>query len=264
MSIAGDISSEAKPTNASSTGVAEWPAESRLRPLGLLGGMSWESTLIYYRRLNQIVREVRGGLASAPLVLHSVDFERIVALQRSGRWSEAADLLAMLGTQLARAGAEALLLCTNTMHCIADRISEKVPVPLLHIAHPVGMAAQAAGVTRLGLLGTRFTMEQGFYADYLAQHFDLEVLTPPVNTRAEVHRQIFEELCCGVVRPASRRALVGAVDGLAAAGAQAVVLACTELCLALTQSDTDVPLLDSTELHARVGARFVLGISSSA
>ncbi|MEQ1506583.1 MAG: aspartate/glutamate racemase family protein [Myxococcota bacterium] len=217
--------------------------------MGLLGGMSWESTLLYYRRINEGVRDRLGGLHSAKLVLASVDFDAIAALQAADRWDEAGDALAREAATLERAGAAFVVLCTNTMHRVAPQIEAAITVPLLHIADPTAAAIRARGLRRVGLLGTRFTMEQAFYRDRLVAH-GLEPLVPPEADRARVHAAIYDELCRGVITAGSRDALRRIAADLVAAGAQAVILGCTELGLALSAGDVDVPLFDTTALHA--------------
>ncbi len=195
-----------------------------MKTIGLLGGMSWESTLPYYRHINEAVRERLGGLHSARLVLYSLDFHEIEALQRQGDWAAAGTLLADAARRLESAGADFLLLCTNTMHKVADAIEAASALPLLHIADPTAAAIQAAGLQRVGLLGTRFTMEQPFYRQRLEDRHGIQVLVPDEPDRAEVHRVIDEELCRGVVSEASRQAYRQVITRLVARGAQAVIL----------------------------------------
>ncbi|PYE56436.1 aspartate/glutamate racemase family protein [Deinococcus yavapaiensis] len=228
-----------------------------MRRIGLIGGMSWESTLLYYRLVNQMVRDELGGLKSADLVLHSLDFDAVAALQRAERWDEAGRMLGDAGAGLARAGAQTLLICTNTMHLVADEVERRSGVPVIHIADVTANAAKKAGVTRLGLLATAFTMERPFYRDRLESH-GLEVLVPCDTARAEVHRVIFEELCRGVVREESKAAYLQAARELIDRGAQGLILGCTEICMLISQADFDVPVFDTTELHARAAVAFAL------
>lgn len=228
-----------------------------MKTIGLLGGMSWESTLPYYRHINEAVRERLGGLHSARLVLYSLDFHEIEALQRQGDWAAAGTLLADAARRLESAGADFLLLCTNTMHKVADAIEAASALPLLHIADPTAAAIQAAGLQRVGLLGTRFTMEQAFMRDRLAAR-GIECVVPDEPGRVEVHRVIFEELCRGVVRDDSRQKLIALVRELAAQGAQGVILGCTELTMILQPGDLGLPLFDTTELHAMAAVDFSL------
>lgn len=228
------------------------------RTIGLIGGMSWESTLPYYRIVNRTVRERLGGLHSARVLLYSVDFHEIEALQRAGDWSGAGEAMADAARRLQRGGADFLVLCTNTMHIVAEAIEAAVPLPLLHIADPTADALAAAGVRRVGLLGTRFTMEQAFYRERLQRH-GLEVLVPDAAARDQVHRVIYEELCRGVIRDASRAAYREVLAGLAARGAEGAILGCTEISLLVGADDAPMPLFDTTELHARAAALRSLG-----
>lgn len=227
------------------------------RLLGLLGGMSWESTAHYYAYLNRGVRQARGGLHSAPLLLHSVDFAAIADMQQRGDWAAAAKVLGQAGQGLAAAGAGALLLCTNTMHKVAAPVAEMAGIPLLHIADPTIAALQGAGVSRVGLLGTRFTMEDDFYTSRLLAA-GLTVCVPSAADRAEVHRIIFDELCLGQLQAASRQRLLGMIDTLRADGAQAVILGCTELAMLVGPADTDMPLFDTTALHGEAALAWLL------
>lgn len=227
------------------------------RLLGLLGGMSWESTAHYYAYLNRGVRQARGGLHSAPLLLHSVDFAAIADMQQRGDWAAAAKVLGQAGQGLAAAGAGALLLCTNTMHKVAAPVAEMAGIPLLHIADPTIAALQGAGISRVGLLGTRFTMEDDFYTSRLLAA-GLTVCVPSAADRAEVHRIIFDELCLGQLHAASRQRLLGMIDTLRADGAQAVILGCTELAMLVGPADTDMPLFDTTALHAEAAVMWLL------
>lgn len=221
-----------------------------MKTLGLIGGMSWESTLPYYRLVNEGVKQRLGGLHSARLVLYSVDFHEIEVLQREDRWDEAGAMLAAAARSLQAAGAGLLVLCTNTMHKVADAIEAATPLPLLHIADSTGEAIFAAGLRRVGLVGTRFTMEQDFYRDRLAQRHGLEVIVPGPDAREAVHRIIYDELCRGLVREASRATYRDVIAELVAQGAEAVILGCTEIGLLVGADDARVPLFDTTALHA--------------
>ncbi|KNB54359.1 aspartate/glutamate racemase family protein [Streptomyces caatingaensis] len=221
-----------------------------MKTIGLLGGMSWESTAEYYRLLNTLTRERLGGLHSARCVLYSVDFAEIERLQAAGRWEEAGEVLAGAAKALEAAGAELLLLCTNTMHKVADHVSAATSVPLLHLADATAEAVRAAGVRRVALLGTAFTMEQSFYKDRLAAG-GLDVLVPGEEGRRTVHRVIYEELCAGVVREESRAAYREIIRELVVAGgAEGVVLGCTEIELLVRPEDSPVPLFPTARLHA--------------
>ncbi len=216
--------------------------------IGLLGGMSWESSAEYYRLANLLVRERLGGLHSARLVLASVDFAEVERLQVAGLWEDAGQLLAEVARGLEAAGAEMLLLCTNTMHKVADQVQASVSIPLLHLADATAAAVRRDGLGTVGLLGTAFTMEQDFYRDRLAGH-GLEVLVPDAEDRAVVHRVIYDELCLGVVSEASRQAYRGVIERLVAAGADGVVLGCTEIELLVSAEDSPVPVYPTTRLH---------------
>jgi aspartate racemase len=225
--------------------------------IGMLGGMSWESSAEYYRLANELVRERLGGLHSADCILLSVDFADIEVLQASGSWDEAGKLLADAAERLEAAGADLLLLCTNTMHKVADHVQAAVEIPLLHLADATAAAILEAGLKTVGLLGTAFTMEQDFYRDRLESH-GLTVLVPEAADRARVHSIIYEELCLGVVTQASRDAYVGVIDRLAEAGAQGVVLGCTEIELLISQADSPVPVFPTTRLHVQAAVERAL------
>jgi aspartate racemase len=229
-----------------------------MKTLGLLGGMSPESTVPYYREINARVAERLGGLHSAKLVLWSVDFQEIEELQRAGEWEKSGKLLAHAAAALERAGAELLVMCTNTMHIVAPAIEAAVGIPLLHIADPTGEAIRRTGLSTVGLLGTRFTMEQAFYRDRLRDRHGLEVLTPAAGEREIVHRAIYDELCLGRIVPESRAAFRAIMARLVSSGAQAIVLGCTEIALLVDATDAAVPLFDTTRLHARAAADWAL------
>lgn len=229
-----------------------------MRTIGLLGGMSWQSTVPYYQTINRATGERLGSHHSAPIVLYSVDFQEIQLLQHAGRWTEAGDILAGAARALERAGAEFLVLCTNTMHKVASQIEEAVGVPLLHIADATAEPITAAGLKRVGLLATGFTMAQDFYSGRLRDRHGLEVLVPPDGQRETVHRIIYEELCHGKVLESSRSEYQRAVSDLVARGAEGVILGCTEIGLLLRPGDAAVPLFDSTEIHAEAAVRYAL------
>lgn len=229
-----------------------------MKTIGLIGGMSWESTVTYYRIVNEAVKERLGGLHSAQVLLYSVDFAEVERLQRVDDWEEAGKLLAQAGRSLEMAGADFLVLCTNTMHKVADAIEAAVAIPLLHIVDVTAAAVVAAGCRRVGLLGTRFTMEQSFYRERLAQH-GLTVLVPEPADRELVHRVIFDELCIGKVLLDSRVQYRRIMDRLVSAGAESIVLGCTELSLLVGPDDSAVRLFDTTTLHARSAAERALG-----
>lgn len=225
-----------------------------MKTLGLIGGMSWESTVPYYRLINQRVRDALGGLHSAPLILHSLDFAEIAAAQRAGDWTAAAKPLIAAARALEAAGAEGMLICTNTMHKVADQVAAAVSIPLLHIGDATGQALRDAGHRQVGLLGTRFTMEDAFLRDYLRKSFALNISTPHAEDRATIHRIIFDELCQGRFVDASRVACLEIVARLADQGAEAVILGCTEIGLLLEDHPAPVPLFDTTTLHAQAAA----------
>ncbi|MCP8464362.1 aspartate/glutamate racemase family protein [Pseudomonas sp. ZM23] len=229
-----------------------------MNTIGLIGGMSWESTIPYYRQINQTIKERLGGLHSAKIVLYSVDFHDIERLQHAGDWDAAGRMLADAARALKAAGADFLVLCTNTMHKVAPAIEAAVDIPLLHIADPTAEAIREAGITTVGLLGTRFTMEQAFYKDRLAERFGLQVLTPPDKEREVVHRIIYEELCLGRILDESREAYRQVIASLQERGAQAVILGCTEISLLVGPQDAKVPLFDTTAIHARQAAERAL------
>ena len=233
-----------------------------MRTIGLLGGMSWESSALYYRLVNEAVRERLGGFHSARVVLASVDFAEVEAMQARGDWGSAGSLLAHEARMLEAAGADCVVLCTNTMHKVADEIENAVDIPMLHLADVTADAVRDAGVGRVALLGTRFTMEQPFYADRLRAH-GLEVLVPTAADRRLVHDVIYDELVVGVVREESRAAYVDVVERLVGQGARGVILGCTEIELLLGPADVDVPVFATTRLHALAAVDFALGDGSS-
>jgi aspartate racemase len=230
-----------------------------MRTLGLIGGMSWESSAQYYRLINEGVRDARGPTASAQCLLWSFDFAEIEALQHAGDWGALEAKMCDAGQRLAGAGAEALVICTNTMHLMAGAVEAAAGIPLLHIADPTGAAVKAAGIGKVGLLGTAFTMERGFYKDRLAARHGLDVLVPEAEDRAIVHQIIYEELVAGVVREESREAYRGVIERLIERGAQGVILGCTEIMLLVGQGDSAVPLFDTTSLHAQAAVDLALG-----
>lgn len=233
-----------------------------MRRIGILGGMSWESTAVYYRQLNEGVRERLGGLHSASLLLDSVDFAEIAELQRQGDWQHAGERLASAAHGLQQAGASAILLATNSMHKIAPAIEARLEIPLLHIGDAVGQALQARGVRRAALLGTRFTMQEDFYQRRLAERYGIEVVLPNAEQMQEIDRVIFAELCQGQFTDASRAFYLQ----LAGQGAEAAILGCTEIGLLLDGVQAPIPLLDSAELHVQMGLAWMLDetIASSA
>jgi aspartate racemase len=229
-----------------------------MRTLGLLGGMSWESTLTYYRYVNERVRDQLGGLHSAKLVLYSVDFAEIERLQHIGDWDSAGRVLADAAQALERAGAEALVLCTNTMHRVLDVVEPAIRMPVVHIADATARRVIAKGISKIGLLATRFTMEQDFYRGRL-ERSGLDVLVPDADERAEIHRIIYDELCLGVIRDDSREIYRTIMANLVARGAQGLILGCTEIGLLVGANDTTVPVFDTTRIHAEAAVDWALG-----
>jgi aspartate racemase len=229
-----------------------------LRRVGLIGGMSFESTVVYYRLLNEAIRQARGGLSSADLVMHSVDFAPIAAMQTAGQWDEAGQVLAGAAQGLEKAGAQAMLICTVTMHLVADAVAGAVDVPLIHVIDETAFALKRAGCHRPLLLATRYTMEQGFYQAHMARH-DVEVMVPDAQARKEVHAIIFDELCQGVVSDASRQILLAIIEAARAQGSDSVILGCTEVGLILDPGALILPGFDSAVIHVQAAARFALG-----
>tara|TARA_Y100001936_G_scaffold37398_1_gene35555 strand:+ start:886 stop:1578 length:693 start_codon:yes stop_codon:yes gene_type:complete len=228
-----------------------------MKTVGLIGGMSWESSLTYYQRINQQIKQRKGGLHSAPLILYSVDFAHIAELQHNNDWQQLADYLASVGESLEKAGADALAICTNTMHKVAPQIANVVRIPLLHIGDALIAESRAREFSRLGLLGTAFTMEQGFLRDHLTAG-GLSVLVPETAGRQDVHRVIYEELCQGIIRKESLSRYLQIIENLKAAGAEAIILGCTEIGLLVTAEDSALPVLDTALLHADSVADFIL------
>ncbi len=230
-----------------------------MKTIGLLGGMSWESTVPYYRQINEAAKARLGGLHSAKIVLYSVDFAEIGRLQHQGEWAEAGALLADAARALERAGADFVVLCTNTMHKVAPAIEAAVKIPLLHIVDPTAAAIHNAGLHRVGLLGTRFTMEQDFYRGRFAAQHGIEVLVPEEDDRDLVHRVIYEELCLGRIDEASRQAYRAVMRRLVERGVQGIILGCTEISMLVGARDASVPLFDTTRIHAEAAAARALG-----
>ena len=220
-----------------------------MKTIGLIGGMSWESTQSYYQLLNQGVKNKLGGLHSAKIVLVSLDFAEIAVLQQQQDWPQMAEILIKAAKQVEAAGADYLLICTNTMHKLAEQVQAAVAIPLLHIADAVGENLIQHNFKKVALLGTQFTMEQDFYKQRLADKFAIDVLIPDAQGRETVHRVIYDELCKGIISPESRAEYLTIIDDLTQQGAEAIILGCTEIALLVQQSDTSIPLLDSTALH---------------
>ena len=229
-----------------------------MKIIGLIGGMSWESTVPYYRQINETVKGRLGGLHSARIILYSLDFHEIERLQHAGDWQAAGTLLADAARALEAAGADFLVLCTNTMHKVASAIEAAVRIPLLHIADPTADEIRSAGFSAVGLLGTRFTMEQAFYKERLQERHGLKVLVPALPDREVIHRIIYEELCLGKIANESRSEYRRIMASLVEQGAEAIILGCTEISLLIGQNDATVPLFDTTAIHARKAAERAL------
>ncbi len=228
-----------------------------MKTIGLLGGMSWESTVSYYQIINRVVKQRLGGFHSAKCLLFSVDFAEIETCQAQGRWADAAAILADGARRLERGGADFLLICTNTMHKVAPQVAAAVNIPLLHLAEVTANELLRRGMTRAALLGTRYTMEEDFYSGVL-QSRGIEVLTPDAEGRGMINDVIFQELCMGRIEEASRQKFLSVIDGLRGQGAQGIVLGCTEIGLLVRPQDTDTPMLDTTLLHATAAAEMAL------
>ena len=227
--------------------------------IGLIGGMSWESSAEYYRIINERVRDRLGGLHSARCLMWSFDFAQVEALQHAGRWDAATELMIEAAQRLERGGADFVMICTNTMHKMAGEVEAAIGIPLLHIADPTAQRIRADGLNRIGLVGTAFTMEQEFYKGRLIDHHGLDVLVPDEADRAVVHRIIYEELVQGRLEPSSREAYRGVIARLVARGAQAIILGCTEIMLLVSEADSTVPLYDTTTLHAEAAVDRAIG-----
>ena len=221
-----------------------------MKKIGMLGGMSWESTAKYYEQVNIGIREKLGGLHSAKIAMVSLDFEEIDRLQRDGDWISATEVLTKAALELQNNGSDFLLICTNTMHKIYDEIQARLSIPVLHIADSTGQALETAGYKKVGLLGTKFTMEEDFYKKRLLENFNIEALVPSPGRRDEGHRIIYEELCRGRLRAESRQTYLQIIKNLKDSGAEAIILGCTEIPLLISQNDTEMPIFDTTTLHA--------------
>jgi len=229
-----------------------------MKTIGMIGGMSWESSALYYRLVNEGIKEKLGGLHSARLVMASVDFHEIELLQRQNEWDRAGEALARVAREVESAGADFLVICTNTMHKVVPQIEQAISIPILHIADATAGRIKEKGFQTIGLLGTRFTMEQDFYAGRLSEKHGLRVLVPPPGDRQLVHRVIYEELVLGQVRDASRREFLRIIDGLKGQGAEGIIEGCTEIVMLVQQEHTDMPLFDTTTIHAEEAVRMAL------
>ena len=229
-----------------------------MKTIGLIGGMSWESSLEYYRILNETIKTRLGGLHSARCILYSVDFAEVETLQRQDKWEEAAQLMIAAGRSLERAGADFVVLCTNTMHKLADQMESNLGIPLLHIADATAEKIKAAGLRKIGLLGTRFTMEHDFYMGRLTNNYGLEVIIPGSQDREMIHHVIYDELCLGIVKNESREQYIQVMEKLVLAGAEGIILGCTEIEMLVHDGDSQVPLFPTTTLHAIAAVEYAL------
>lgn len=229
-----------------------------MKTIGLIGGMSWESSIEYYRIINERVRGKLGGLHSAKSVMVSVDFDEIEALQHEGRWDESAKILSAAAQNVERGGADFVVICTNTMHKVAEQVQEHVQIPLMHIADATAERIKAQGLNRIGLLGTKFTMEESFYKDRLIERHGLEVITPGDPDRETVHRVIYDELCLGEISQASKESYIRIMNHLVREGVKGIILGCTEISLLVGQQDSSVPLFDTTQIHAEAAVDYAL------
>lgn len=221
-----------------------------MKTIGMLGGMSWESTASYYKAINEGVKAELGGLSSAKICLYSVNFEEIEKLQHQGRWNDTAVILTQAAKAVEAGGADFLIICTNTMHKVASEIEAEISIPILHIADATAKKLVSDGIKKVGLLGTRFTMEQDFYKSRLTNKFEIDVIVPSAESRAIVHNVIYDELCKGIISAESRVKYLNIINELYKSGAEAVILGCTEIALLIQQQHTDIPLYDTTEIHA--------------
>ena len=221
-----------------------------MKTIGMIGGMSWESSLEYYRIINETVKERLGGLHSARSLMYSVDFAEVETLQHAGRWLEAGEMMTDAALYVERGGADFIVLCTNTMHKSVEAMQKSLHIPILHIADATAEVVKARGLHKVGLLGTRFTMEEDFYKGRLQQKYGLEVLIPDRDTRDIIHAVIYDELCIGEIRRTSKADFVRSMDQLVARGAEGIILGCTEIGLLVSQTDSPLPLFDTTRLHA--------------
>ena len=229
-----------------------------MKTIGLIGGMSWQSTVPYYRIINEVVSQKLGGLHSAKLILWNMDFEAIASLQRQDRWQEAGEVMADAALRLQQAGAESIVICTNTMHKLVPDMQPHLQVPILHIADATAQIICQAGLRKVGLLGTRFTMEDSFYVSHLREHYGLDVITPDATARRLVHDVIFNELCVGEEKASSRAQYREIMAALVQQGAEGIIFGCTEIAMLVDQTDASVPVFDTTTLHANYAAEWAL------
>jgi len=229
-----------------------------MKTIGLIGGMSWESSIEYYRIINETVKEKLGGLHSAKSLMHSVDFAEIEVLQHENKWAEASDALVDAAQSLERGGADFVVLCTNTMHKVADDIQTNINIPFIHIADATAQLIKDTGIQKIGLLGTRFTMEEDFYKGRLSEKYDLDVIIPDAQGCEIVHRVIYDELVLGRIYQSSKEKYIGIIEQMVAQGAEGVILGCTEIGLLVHQEDSQVPLFDTTRIHAETAVDYAM------
>lgn len=233
--------------------------ENKMKTIGMLGGMSWESTASYYKAINESVRHKLGGLHSAKICMYSVDFNEIERLQHQGKWAETAKILSKAASRIESGGADFLLICTNTMHKVAPEIESSISIPILHIADATAKKLVSDGIKKVGLLGTRFTMEQDFYKQRIIDRFGVEVIVPNADEQTVIHDIIYNELCLGIIKQNSRNQYLEIINGLYHQGAEAIILGCTEIALLVQQEHTDIPLYDTTAIHAEEAVLLSLG-----
>jgi len=229
-----------------------------VKTIGLIGGMSWESSIEYYRIINEATKAKLGGLHSAKSIMVSVDFAEIEILQHQGKWTEAAHMLIETAKNLENGGADFIVLCTNTMHKVADDIQANIKIPLLHIADATAQLVKESGIQKIGLLGTRFTMEEEFYKGRLSQKYGLSVNVPNAQQREIVHRVIYDELVLGKIEQHSKEQYIGIIEQMVAQGAEGIILGCTEIGLLIHEQDSQVPLFDTTRIHAEAAVEYAL------
>jgi aspartate racemase len=235
-----------------------WEVKKMMKTIGLIGGMSWESSIEYYKIMNETVRAKLGGLHSAKCIMVSVDFAEIEPLQHQGKWNEATQMLIAAARSVEAGGADFVILCTNTMHKVADEVQKHIRIPILHIADATAQTIKATGLKKVGLLGTKFTMEEDFYKGRLVQKHNLEILIPNEEEREIVHTVIYDELCMGEIKKSSKTRYMGIINRLAKKGAEGIILGCTEIGLLVKKEDTRVPLFDTTRIHAVAAVEYAL------
>lgn len=229
-----------------------------MKTIGLIGGMSWESSAVYYDLINKKVRKELGGHHSCDSILLTVDFDEIVKLQHEGNWKKLDQMMAKAALQLEKAGSELIVLCTNTMHLCTPAILDAISIPFLHIAEATALAIEEQGLKKVALLGTKFTMEKEFYKDYIKEHYGIEVIIPQLEERNEIHRIIYQELVQGEIKEESRKIYKNIIENLARQGAQGVILGCTEIPLLIGPSDVNIPVFDTTTIHAEKAVEWSL------